>query len=404
MRFISRPLAIQKIKIIIILACFFSFIFFSCENLTGNKDKDSKYQYTVPTQTDDGWETTSLSKVGMKEATISDMMILLRSRDDHYIHSVLIIKDGKLVLEEYFSGQDMDVTRGLQQVKKDFDRNTLHFQASVTKSFTSAVLGIAKNQGLFQNVEQKIFPFFPEFSKYSDEVKDQITIAHCLSMCSGFPWDESSYSYNDNRNDVFQFLYNMTPFEFLLSRPLYTTPGKKFLYNSGDSNVLGEIVTRTSDEYLLNEFAGEYLFKPLGIKSYQWMRLPFADQVTFASGGLYLLPRDMAKFGQLYLNEGEWKGKRIISADWIRESVKESIYLPSSWGRTYAYGYQWWLEKYRNGALKAYSARGWGNQFIVVIPAVKLVVVFTGGAYYNSVDNSQLQYDSLVERYILGSI
>jgi len=391
--------------LLFILVCLYGIP--SCHTSTGNEEaRVNAYEYQVPPQTDDGWETASLNDVGMKQATIADMMNLLRARSDHYIHGIVIVRSDKLVFEEYFAGDDMDIVGRLALVHRDFDRNTLHFQASATKSVTSALLGIAIDQGLVKDVNQPIFSFFPEQSRYSDATKERILIAHCLAMCSGFPWDESSYPYDDSRNNVNAFLMSSDPFGYLLSRSLYTSPGTQFLYNSGDTNILGDIVRRISG-MRLPEFAEQYLFKPLNIKTYTWVRLQYAPDVTFASGGLYLVPRDMAKLGQLYLREGVWKGTRIVSAEWVRASVKESISLPAAIVQSfhaYAYGYQWWLETFRGGSLKAYSARGWGNQFIVVLPGVDMVVVFTGGAFNESVRYAQLQYYSLIENYILPSL
>jgi CubicO group peptidase (beta-lactamase class C family) len=216
----------------------------------------------------------------------------------------------------------------------------------------------------------------------NNQEKEKMTIAHVLAMSSGFPWDESSYPYDDNRNDVNRFINHYDPMRFILGRNLIASPGLAFLYNSGDTNVLGEIVRKTS-ELVLTDFAKRYLFTPLRISSFQWMRLPFTHEVTFASGGLYLLPRDMAKIGQLYSQEGIWNGNRIISTEWIRESTKKSIDLHAYMRvpyHAYGYGYQWWLENYHSGSgtIDAYSARGWGNQFIVVLKQLNMVVVFTG--------------------------
>jgi len=330
----------------------------------------------------------------------------LLERDDHYIHGILIVKDGKLVFEEYFTGYDLDIFRsGLNMEYKEFDRNTLHFQASVTKSVISALVGIATDKGHIQGVDEKVFSFFREYADLNKKEKDKITIAHVLAMSSGFPWDESSYPYDDNRNDVNRFINSSDPMRFILGRNLIASPGLAFLYNSGDTNVLGEIVRKTS-EFVLMEFAKRYLFTPLGISSFQWLRLPYANEVTFASGGLYLLPRDMAKIGQLYLQEGLWKGNRIISAEWVRESIKKSIDLPAYMRvpyHAYGYGYQWWLETYQSGpgTIYAYSAHGWGNQFIVVLKEVNMVVVFTGGAYET---NSSIVFSDIIQNYILPAV
>ena len=181
--------------------------------------------------------------------------------------------------------------------------------------------------------------------------------------------------------------------------PVIFTPGTAFEYNSGNTLILGEIVRKTSG-LSLDDFAEEYLFSPLGITSYQWTHCRNAGEVTFASGGLYLRPRDMAKFGQLFLQDGVWEGNRIISSEWIEASVKESIPLPVSMRdryHAYGYGYQWWLETYNYGNINAYSARGWGNQYIVILPEANMVVVVTGGAYDVDMFNVPVKYYDIVD-------
>jgi CubicO group peptidase (beta-lactamase class C family) len=355
---------------------FYLFIAFSCDKSTGPNDNRVEYTYRIPERVADGWETASLADVGINPLPLIILMNDLLNRNDHYVHGILIIKDGKLVFEEYFNGYDRD------NRYKEYDRNTLHFQASVTKSFTSALVGIAIDQGFISGVDEKMFSFFPEYQNLSNEEKDKITLAHMLAMASGIPWDESSYSYGDPRNDVTQLFIRNDPIRFVLAKPLAAAPGSSFIYNSGTTCVMGEIVEKQSGKSL-TAFAEQYLFSQLGISEYKWEMLP--NNVTFASGGLYLRPRDMAKLGQLYLQKGVWDGNRVISQEWVEASATESIHIVSSehhlpdliWG----YGYQWWLGTFNTGNIDSYFAAGWGGQYIFVLPELEMVVVMTAGAY-----------------------
>ncbi|MCB0314651.1 MAG: serine hydrolase, partial [Calditrichaeota bacterium] len=130
-------------------------------------------------------------------------------------------------------------------------------------------------------------------------------------------------------------------------------------------------------------FAELYLFAPLGITDYQCEMLTY--QVAFASGGLYLRPRDMAKFGQLYLQHGVWNDEPVISPEWVEASTRETIAVPASEnffpGIISGYGYQWWLGTFPRGNTPFYFAAGWGGQYIVVFPSLEMVVVITGGSY-----------------------
>jgi len=374
----------------------------SCKDSTdAGNNNGNEYTYSVPEQVDDGWETASITAVGMNPLPLISMMNGLLNRDDHLVHGILIVKNGKLVFEEYFSGEDLNISSGPQYVHRDFDRNTLHFQASVTKSFTSALVGIAVDQGLITGVDEKVFSFFPEYQYLSNQEKDEITVAHMLAMASGIPWDEST-PYSDPRNDVRQMFIQSDPIRYVLAKPLAAPPGTQFHYNSGTTCVLGEIVKKQS-ELSLRTFAEQHLFAPLGISDYQWQMLP--NNVTFASGGLYLRPRDMAKFGRLYLQKGSWNGEQVISQEWIEASAQESIPLPSPknpWpGFAYGYGYQWWLGNYANGNTPTCFAAGWGGQYIFVLPDPEMVVVITAGAYERG------DYDMfyrIVNNYILDAV
>ncbi|UCD45611.1 MAG: serine hydrolase [Candidatus Bathyarchaeota archaeon] len=359
------------------------------------------YSYRVPKQTGDEWETASLGDVGMDEAPITDLMNTLSSLDGHPVHGIVVIKDGRLVLEEYFSGEDLDLTDGLNFVHKDFDRDTLHCQASASKSVTSILLGIAIDEGHVRGVNETILSFFLEHSDLKDGDKDGITLEHMLSMSSGIPWDES-YPYTDPRNDLNKQFYSDDPIRCVLEMPVVAEPGEEFIYNSGTTNVLGDVVRR-STSMTLAEFAEQHLFAPLGITSYDWIGFPSEPQIAVASSTLYLRPRDMAKIGQLYLRNGVWEGERVVSESWVAESIRESIQVPPSKnpirGLIEGYGYQWWRGTFSNGDIETYFAAGWGGQFIFVLPEVDMVVVLTGGQF----EGDYQGFHDAINDYVLAS-
>ena len=363
---------LRKIKsfgILLLLAM----VIFSCRE-SSKTNPDSVYAYKVPAYTGDGWETASLSDAGMDEAPLTQFMNELINNLEHKIHSILIIKDGKLVFEEYFSGYEF-----YHGPLTEFNRDIKHNLASVTKSFTSAITGLAIDQGLIQDVDQKVFSFFPEYIELKDEEKDKITLEHLLTMTSGLEWDESTYPYTDSRNDVAQLIIQSDPIRFVLNRPVLTEPGTTFLYSGGSTIVLGEIIRKASG-LRADSFAGDYLFAPLGIDDYQWEEMH--NNVLYTSGDLKLRPRDMAKLGDLYLHGGSWKGKEIISGEWVDASTRSFINTLSE-GVSLDYGYKWWLYTYdvNDELIESYSARGWGGQNIIVFPSLNLVLVTTAGYY-----------------------
>jgi CubicO group peptidase (beta-lactamase class C family) len=375
----------------------------SCADLLETGDE---YTYQAPQQTSDGWEIASLGDVGMDTVPLIDLMNDLRRQDDHYVHGIVVAKDGRLVFEEYFPGEHLDLSNlsdGYDLTYEDFDRNTLHCLASDSKSVTSILLGIAIDKGLVDGTDETMFSFFPEHSNLSDPVKDQITLAHMLAMASGLPWNEG-YPYDDPRNDLVSMILSDDPIAYVLGKSTVAAPGTRFIYNSGTTNLLGEVVRRGTDQ-TLSTFAELHLFAPLGINSYEWYGFPNAPEMAVASSTLYLRPRDMAKIGQTYLNGGVWEGTRVVSEDWVTESTTEIIEVPSSEnpvaGYLHGYGLQWWLGTFSTGNTHFYTAAGWGGQFIIVLPDPEMVVVITAGDFDNP------DYDALlgiVDDYILRAI
>jgi CubicO group peptidase (beta-lactamase class C family) len=378
----SRTIILMQVFVICCLSC--------SENITTNDD--IVYVYTVPSQTDDGWETASLTDVGMDETPIAQFMNEALNNLEHKIHGILIVKSGRLVFEEYFPGYAF-----YHGPLTEFDRETKHNLASVTKSFTSALIGLAIDNGFIQNVNQKMFSFFPEYIDLNNDEKDKITLEHLLTMTSGLEWDESTFSYSDPRNDVVQLFYQNDPIRFILNKPIVTEPGTQFLYSSGSTNVLGEIIQKTTG-MRADDFAREHLFSPLGIADYQWVEL--SEEVLYTSGDLKMRPRDMAKLGNLYLNIGVWNGEQIISEGWIKSSTKSFIQASVD----FDYGYKWWLHTFEINSkqVESFSAQGWGGQYIFVFPSLDMVVVTTAGYY----DEPELEYhiDVLLMQSILSSV
>lgn len=375
----------------------------SCDDLVEN---GVEYTYQVPQQTGDGWETAALSDVGMDTEPFIELMNGLLGRDDHYVHGIVVAKDGKLVFEEYFPGQDLDLSNlsdGLAYAYRDFDQNTLHCLASDSKSVTSVLLGIAIDEGLVEGTDETMFSFFPDYSGHSDPVKNQITLAHMLAMASGLPWNEG-YPYDDPRNDLVAMVFSEDPIAYVLGKSTVAAPGTQFIYNSGTTNLLGEVISRTSDMTLW-AFAEQQLLAPLVISSYEWYAFPNAPEMAVASSTLYLRPRDMAKIGQMYLDGGVWEGTRVVSEGWVTESTTEIMSIPVSEspipGYLHGYGFQWWLGTFSTGDTDFYTAAGHGGQFIIVLPDPEMVVVITAGDFDDG------DYDALlgmVDDYMLPAV
>ncbi len=352
--------------------------------------------FPAPDQTSDGWQTASLAEVGIDEGKIGEA--IERIRDDTYqnVHSVLIVKDGKLVFEEYFSGYTWDYNGNqFRGELTDFGPDTIHNLASVTKSFTSALVGIAIDRGFIQGVDEKVFAFFPEYASLNDESKDRITLYHLLTMTSGLEWNGMEVPLSDTNNDLVQLFIVSDPKEYVLAKPAVSEPGTEWYYNGGGTNLLGEVI-REATGLRMDDFAEKYLFAPLGITDYEWDHIN--PDMIHASGNLKLRPRDMAKLGYLFLSGGVWKDERIISGEWVEESTRKRA---SPLLLADGYGYQWWLKTYHAGStsVDSFYAAGWGGQRITVFPSLDMVVVFTGGNY---VEDEPV--DAIITRYILPAV
>jgi len=329
--------------------------------------KTLEYDYQVPDKEDDGWETSSLNEEGIDSEKINELMHKIINRNIKNIHSVLLVKNGKLVLEEYFYG---------------YNKDTKHQMRSATKSVVSILIGLAIDQNNLQDVDMMVYEFFPEYkgTKWIDQ-QYEITLKHLLTMTAGLEWDEWSYPDYDERSSYYKTFHGTDNWvKPIFNLNLIKPPSEQFTYNSTLTHLLGEI-TKKATGTQTDKFAEEYLFTPLGISDYSWPRHP--DGSLWAAGGLSLKPRDMAKIGYLFLRNGKWNGKKIVSPDWISESTRAHVkaYFGGS-----KYGYQWWCGNtvIGNQTIHTYYASGRGGQYIFVIPILDLVVVFTSQVLNNS--------------------
>ena len=387
----------RKITItIIILFGLFSICLCSC---------GPSYKYQVPERTHDGWQTGGLEEVGIDEKRIRMALDRIYDGDFDHIHSLLIVKDGKLVFEEYFRGYTFDYSGdNFQGEYTEYDLKTPHNLASVTKAYTSALVGIAIDQGYIQDVDQKVVDFFPDYAHLMEDAKSDITLVHLLSMTSGLENNQGEIPITDEENDIIQLHIVADPIEYILNKPLVAKPGTRWYYSEADVNLLGEIIHRVTGQSL-DDFAQQHIFTPLGITQSEWKLLN--PDFVWASGDLKLKPRDMAKLGYLYLNSGVWNGERILSEGWINESITPYIavskpFMAENWGNRY--GYHWWLRDYQTGSttVEVIIRTGWGGQAIIIFPSLDMVVVFTGGNYAH--ENYMSILTEIVAQYILPAV
>lgn len=263
---------------------------------------------------DEDWRVAPPEALGLDTRQLS---LLIDSIEGTHLSSILIVKDGYLIVEEYSIG---------------YDRYRQHFIASCTQSIISALIGIASDKGYIDSVDQRIVDFFPELEN-DCEWKKEITIENLLTMSSGL--DQGAW--HPGRP-----LFEKTPdwIGYILSREVVTNPGTSFDYYPGNAHILSALLQRATKEDT-RSFAVKYLFEPLGIseEDIEWEKDP--QSVFVGSWGLYMRPRDMAKVGLLYLDKGTWNGAQIIPGAWIEKSVTPSFREISFEGLIADYGYLW---------------------------------------------------------------
>jgi CubicO group peptidase (beta-lactamase class C family) len=265
------------------------------------------------------------------------------------LHSLLVSVNGQLVLEQYFNGAR---AARLANVK------------SVSKSIISALTGIAIARGLIPAVDTPIVSWFPELKTSRDEARRAITVGHLLTMRSGL---EST----SNRN-YGTWVGSRNWVQHVLTRPLLSPPGTEMDYSTGNTHLLSAIVTKAARKDTW-QFAQEVLAGPLGFTLARWPRDP--QGIYFGGNDMELTPRQMVTFGELYLNEGRARDREVVPRTWVEESL-----VPrgrSSWSGN-EYGYGWWIRELAE--YRSFYAWGFGGQYIIVVPDLRLVVVTTSAS------------------------
>jgi len=275
-------------------------------------------------------------------AAENNNLLFEQIRNTHGINAALIIKDEDIVFEYYSS--------------PEYPETKFEFQ-SCTKSIVSILIGIAIDKGLIENVDVKIIKYFPELEQDSDSRKKEIAIRHLLDFTAGFEPPE----YNT-------WVNSLNWVDFVLNRPMTASPGEQWEYNSGASHLLSAILQKASGISTLS-FAMEHLFGPLGIEDISWRQDP--QGVTTGAFGLMMKPKDAVKIGLLYLHNGEYEGKQIVSSGWVKESTRSH----SRFTFPNTYGFNWWIDE--KARIPYFYAMGYGGQYIFVAPTVNVVAVFT---------------------------
>jgi CubicO group peptidase (beta-lactamase class C family) len=273
-----------------------------------------------------------------------------------------------------------------------FHGTDAHTMQSVSKTVTSATIGVAMMRGDFKApLSTPVLHYFDASKvKNVDARKQRMTLRDLLTMTSGLDWNEDvPYDDPNNPSDLMEATDDWV--QFVIDRPMKDEPGTVFAYSSGATELLAYIFQRETGADI-ERYARQHLFGPLGIRNYHWKRTPLG--VVDTEGGLYLRTEDLAKIGQLYLNDGVWNGHRLMASAWIKESMTPRIDA----GEGFRYGYQWWLLPHGDPSRLAWVARGMGGQRLIVFPEQQLIVVSTA---WHILNEASIEFD-VVKRLLPG--
>jgi CubicO group peptidase (beta-lactamase class C family) len=346
------------------------------------------YSYAPPPDLGDGWETSTLTRMGLSQDTITSFMrtmvnLPMDSLSSQQLHAVLIARHGKLVLEEYFHGENRDKT---------------HETRSAAKSITSTLAGAAIHARKGVTLASPVYAVM-NGGRFPDTIeprKRRITLEHLLSMSSGIDCDDSNDNSPGNESAIIDQTDEPDYYRLILRLGTIREPAEKAVYCSINTHLAGGVLKNASGRSLPDLFS-ELVARPLGIDSYYLPLTPTRD--VYMGGGVRLTARSFAKVGQVYLDSGVWKGKRILDASYVKNAAT-SRYARSGMH----YGLAWWVADYpfRGETVQAFFAGGNGGQTVIVIPRLDMVVTFYGANYQDAATFiPQRQY---VPRFILSAV
>jgi len=278
------------------------------------------------------------------------------------VESLIVYYNGNIRFEKYYNG---------------FNKDSVHQIQSQTKSIVAFLMGIAIDKGFINSENEPVSLYFPDYFNKNNELKSTVTIRDLLTMSAGFEWEEM-LTFDDPKNDNMNMLRSGKWLNYALTRPMAKKPFTEFKYNSACPIIVAGIIEKAT-KMKFEEFAKKYLFDPLKIKKYRWLK----DSTGFchAGGGLFIKPMDMMKIGILVMNNGKWENQQLISDDWIKKAT--SSYISTSFDIS-TYGYFWWIRetKLSNGkTTRVISAEGYGGQKLYIFPEYRMTIAFTERNY-----------------------
>jgi len=318
------------------------------------------------------WQVVTPEEAGYATDLAARLDAAVARGDLPNLHVVVLIREGKLVLERYYGGLDEHWGRPVGKVT--FGPKAKHDLRSVSKSIVGLLYGIALAEGRVPPPDRPLLDQFPDYGDLGTEpARRAMTVAHALTMTMGIEWDES-LPYSDPRNSEIAMERAPDRARYALERPMAAEPGSHWTYNGGATAVLAQLIAQGTATPLM-DYAQAKLFDPLGIADTEWAS--GSHGMPAAASGLRLRPRDLAKIGQMVLDQGRWHGTQVVPATWLEDSFRRGLAAEDGLD----YGYQWWLSGSAAEGEPWIAGFGNGGQRLVIIPGLKLVLVVTAGNY-----------------------
>jgi len=344
-----------------------SYLFLSCSDINNTEEPTIGY----------AWQSTFPEAVGMNSLMLGSAVNSASAKG--FINSIIVIRNGKIAAEKHFNGRNAN---SYQSIK------------SVSKSFLSALIGIAVSKGIM-SLDQKMIDSFPEYRAFvTDTNINSITLRHLLTMRSGIKGDEEFYSAFTNSSNWIKTI---------IQSRLNFAPGTGSLYSTASTHLVSGMLTKASGMSTM-DFAKANLFDPMGIVINDWARDP--QGIYFGGNNMIMTTRNMAVLGLLYLNKGKLNGRQIVPEEWVNNSLVYSGGVGGTWGSfsEIGYGYMWWLGKVSGKNI--FTAIGHGGQFVLCVPDYNLIAAINSNPLvdWNDADEQERAALQIIADYVIPAV
>jgi CubicO group peptidase (beta-lactamase class C family) len=336
------------------------------------------------------WEHATPESQGLASAAFAALDDAIRKDTYGYVDYLMVVRNGRAIVSQRYPRDYREISRGRTSAigcgegctdpskmhefnyfhpnwHPYYQGRPVHTLQSVTKSIAATVVGIAVGRGDVTGLDAPFLTYFKDRDLVkADPRLGRATLADLLTMRSGIEWHEQDRPL-DASNTTVQLEESKDWIQFTLSQPMDADPGTKWAYNSGGSHLMSGIIRAATGRHI-DDYANEYLFRPIGIRDFYWKKTPTGHPDS--EGGLYLGAEDLARIGYLYLRDGMWNGRRVLPESWVQRATTRHVKaVATNWD----YGFQWWLT--RQNGVDVWAGRGFGGQLLIVIPARETVAV-----------------------------